>query len=96
MNMDKAWAKKFLDLVYSNAPLRAYQKRLGLNKVQVEYHVEHIEHYVRLVDADKKVKELAPPKSIIKIKDKPKPKKVKTYPLKSYEKKKKSKYDGED
>ena len=92
---EKEFAKKFLELVYSNASMKVYKKTLGLNKDAYDYHMGRLEYYNELL---KPAKVVAKPKVVEKPKAAKKSKIVvpKMRPLKDFEKKQKKKYDGED
>jgi len=43
--MNPEWTKKFIELVKSGAPIKAYQKKLGLNKEGLQYHLGRLAEY---------------------------------------------------
>ncbi len=43
--MNLQWAKTFVELVKAGAPLKAYQKKLGLNKEGVQTHLAKLAEY---------------------------------------------------
>jgi len=43
--MNPEWVRKFVELVKTNAPIKAYQKRLGLTRSQLKYHLGRLAEY---------------------------------------------------
>lgn len=43
--MNPEWTREFVRLVKSGAPIKAYQKKLGLNKEGLQYHLGRMPEY---------------------------------------------------
>jgi len=43
--MNPEWTRKFIELVKSGASLKAYKRKLGLSKVELQYHLGRLAEY---------------------------------------------------
>lgn len=43
--MNPEWVKEFIKLVKTGAPIKAYQKKLGLNRAGLQYHLGRLAEY---------------------------------------------------
>lgn len=49
--MNPEWTKKFIELVKTGAPLKAYKKKLGLDKEGIQYHLGRLVEYEAALEA---------------------------------------------
>ena len=69
--MNPEWVKSFVELVKSGAPIKAYQKKLGLDKEGLQYHLARLAEYEASLECKKvvvkpKVGEIQKKTSIVK------------------------------
>ena len=59
--MNLEWTRVFVELVKSGAPLKAYQKKLGLNKEGLQLHLGKLAEYEAALEPKKTEVEKAKP-----------------------------------
>jgi hypothetical protein len=67
--MNPEWIREFVRLVKAGAPIKAYQKKLGLNKEGLQYHLGRLAEYEASLEVKKaEVKRVKPTeKKVAKI-----------------------------
>lgn len=50
--MKKDWLKQFIKMVKIGAPMKAFEKKLGLSKKELDFHLKHLAEYEALVASE--------------------------------------------